>query len=182
MSHVLGIDLSLTGTGVVHLVLGKPVIRVRIESKQKGTARLIEIEEKLKSIINAHPLLDLVLIEGYAYAAANQAHQTGELGGVIRVMLNKKMLRWIEVAPSQVKKFAIGKGNAKKDLVLLNVFKKWGVEFETSDEADAFVLAKIGQALLNDDHDQNNKDSLRQYQLEVIEELYKKYKEVLPNG
>jgi hypothetical protein len=55
----------------------------------------------------------------------------------------------------------------------MNVYKKWGVEFSSSDEADAFVLAKIGQALLGGNED------LTKYQAEVIDELRKKYKGVL---
>jgi crossover junction endodeoxyribonuclease RuvC len=142
--------------------------------------RLVDIEARLNHIIDTALLVDLVLLEGYAYAAQNQAHQIGELGGVIRRMLHKRMQRWIEVAPSQVKKFAAGKGNAKKDLIIMQVYKRWGVEFTNSDEADAFVLAKIGQALVekwDPDHEDNN--PLTTFQWEVILDLRKKYKEVL---
>ena len=169
-----GIDASLTGTGVAYLI-DKKLQRVSLlASKKIGVQRVVDIEDKLKHHIDACPA-GLILIEGYAYAAANQAHQIGELGGVIRRMLHRRNVNWIEVAPSQLKKFATGKGNCKKDLVLLNVFKKWGVEFQTNDEADAFVLAMIGQALLGIDIGYG-----AQYQSEVISELLKKYKEVLP--
>lgn len=168
----LGIDASLTGTGTSLIRSNGIAATNRIASKHTGIARLINIEDRLKYIVDTNKL-NLVLIEGYAYAAQNQAHQIGELGGVIRRMLYKKQLPWVEVSPSQVKKFATGKGNAKKDLIIMNVFKKWGQEFETSDEADAFVLAKIGQVLLNG-------GEITQYQSEVIEEISKKYKEVLP--
>jgi crossover junction endodeoxyribonuclease RuvC len=171
MINILGIDASLTGTGVV-LLSDNVKDHRRIESKNTGVKRLIEIEDILKNIVDAVPI-DLVVIEDYAYSKGNQAHQVGELGGVIRRMLFKKMQKWIVVAPSQVKKFATGKGNANKDLVLMNVYKKWGVEFSSSDEADAFVLAKIGQALLGGNED------LTKYQAEVIDELRKKYKEAL---
>ena len=168
MKCTVGIDASLTGTGVVALWSEKTEKSTRIESKYTGVKRLVDIESRLKCILDNLILTDLVLIEGYAYAAQNQAHQIGELGGVIRRMLHKRMTKWIEVSPAQVKKFATGKGNSKKDIVLMNVYKKWGVEFATSDEADAFVLAKIGQVLLGAD------EKLTNYQEEVITELRKK--------
>jgi crossover junction endodeoxyribonuclease RuvC len=124
----LGIDASLTGTGIAYIINNMLIQKNRLNTKSTGVKRLIEIEDKLKASIDSFAP-NLVLIEGYAYAAQNQAHQIGELGGVIRRMLHKSMVPWIEVAPSQVKKFATGKGNAKKELIIMNVYKKWGVEF-----------------------------------------------------
>lgn len=180
MPCVIGIDASLTGTGVAVIAGGKNIeSHCRIESKYTGVKRLVDIEARLKHILDAAILVDLVLLEGYAYAAQNQAHQIGELGGVIRRMLHNRTQRWIEVSPSQVKKFATGKGNAKKDLIIMQVYKRWGVEFSTSDEADAFVLAKIGQALMEKWDQKYDDEPLVTFQWEVIAELRKKYKEVL---
>ena len=52
------------------------------------------------------------------------------------------------VAPQALKKFVTGKGNVKKDQMKLAVFKRWGVEFPTTDETDAYALAQWGQARL----------------------------------
>lgn len=175
MSTTVGIDASLTGTGVVALSNFSGLsMHTRIESKYTEVKRLIDIEDRLKRILDNLILTDLVLIEGYSFGSKGKSvYQIGELGGVIRRMLHRKMIRWIEVTPSQVKKFATGKSQAKKELMIMHVYKRWNVEFSTSDEADAYVLAKIGQALLGD------KEQLTQYQMEVIMELRKKYGEVL---
>lgn len=179
MFVTIGIDASLTGTGVVVLAGDGDILwNQRMDTKAKGVARLIDIEDRIKHIIEMFTP-DLVSIEGYAYAAQNQAHQIGELGGVIRAMLHKHNIRWIEIPPAQVKKFATGKGNAQKDFVMLNVYKKWGAEFSSNDEADAFVLAKIGQALMEYDRDprdivQRWQKKYTQYQVEVLEEVKKK--------
>lgn len=175
MPITTGLDVSLTSTGAVRLLNNNMVNNAAIGSKFLGVHRLVDIEEKVNIFLNQCSD-DLVLIEDYAFSKANKAHQMGELGGVIRRMLFKKQIRWIVVGTSQLKKFATGKGNCPKDLILMNVYKKWGVEFATSDEADAYVLARIGQALLN----QENSPELTKYQLEVLTELRKKYKEVLP--
>ena len=44
-----------------------------------------------------------------------------------------------------------GSGTSKKEKVLLEVYKKWGFDAPTNNIADAFVLAKIGQAILGVD-------------------------------
>jgi crossover junction endodeoxyribonuclease RuvC len=183
MSTIIGIDASLTGTGVAVIDNGKMKNHERIESKQTGVRRLIEIESRLKYIIDSQLLVntktDMVVIEEYAWGAKGRAtYQIGELGGVIRRMLHHQMVRWIEVNPSHVKKFAAGSGNAKKEQVLMQVYKRWGIEFATSDEADAFVLAKIGEVLLGIKTG-NWTGHLTTFQTEVIMELLKKYKEVL---
>jgi len=178
MSISLGLDLSLAGTGIVALgtVEGQEIMHEsRIESAKHGVQRVLEIESEVTAVITKYKP-SLVCLEGYAFARANQAHQIGELGGVIRRMLTIIMGEelWIEVSPGQVKKFATGSGNAKKDQVMLGAYKRWGYEADNSDLADAFVLAKIGQILLQGGLEceqlQNNE------QRAVIKELEKKFK------
>ena len=58
------------------------------------------------------------------------------------------MLRWhltdiaptFEVATTTLKKFATERGNAKKELVLLRIAKRYDVEFDSNDEYDSFAL------------------------------------------
>lgn len=147
---IVGIDASLTNTGIVVIedkgMLLQPVyFSTVITSQVAGVRRLIDLRNQVHScLVDA----DLIVIEGYAYAAANQAHQVGEFGGVLRVMFHEEGFSWIEVAPSQLKQFACGNGNAPKELILQQVYKRWGVEMKTSHEADAYVLARLGAAYL----------------------------------
>ncbi len=144
---IIGIDASLTATGWCVLD-GEHVDTGRIRSKLKGVERLLEIEGELLKMLTAfNPAL--VCIEGYSFGSKGMAvYQIGELGGIIRRLLHVHSIPWIEIAPVSVKKFATGKGNTKKEQVIAHVLSRWGVHFDTSDEADAFVLAKIGEALL----------------------------------
>ena len=57
----------------------------------------------------------------------------------------------MEVAPTSLKKFVTGKGNAKKDLMLLSVYKRWGFDTTNDNKADAYGLAQFGRALLGFD-------------------------------
>jgi len=84
--------------------------------------------------------VDLVVIEGYAFARANRAHQIGELGGVLRVAFAEAGVPLVEVAPMARAKYATGKGNAKKEAVLVEAVKRLGYEGSSNDEADALWL------------------------------------------
>jgi crossover junction endodeoxyribonuclease RuvC len=162
MAVVAGLDLSLTSTGIAVLRDGVLVESITLEPRCKsGIERLLEIEGAVKHMVEMYSP-ELCVIEGYAFARPNQAHQIGELGGIIRRLLWVMNKPFVVVAPAAAKKFATGKGNAKKDVILQQVLKRWGIEFQTSDEADAFVLAKIGEAL------QGRRDELTAFQAEVI--------------
>ena len=59
------------------------------------------------------------------------------------IILIQNDIKYKIVTPGELKKFITGKGQAKKDLILLNVFKRWGVEFDNSDLADAYGLSRM---------------------------------------
>ncbi len=147
MSVVIGIDPSLNNTAYCILGGSEPVIGKVAVGKRRGMERLFYIEGDIGALLVAyHP--DLIVIEGYSYASTHQAHQAGELGGILRRLFFRECIPWVEVAPPTLKKFVTGKGNADKNLVMLNVYKRWGVETGSDDEADAYGLAKAGQYLL----------------------------------
>ena len=70
---------------------------------------------------------------------------------------------FLVVPPARLR--SLPAGNAKKDEVRLEVYKRWGFEAPTNDEVDAYVLARIGLAYLGYD------DKLIKPQLEVIKDL-----------
>jgi len=173
-SPVMGIDPSLNNTAYCFLgVQEQPkTCKIRV-GKKKGVPRLLHIERNIEPLLLSYQP-ELIVIEGYSYASTNQAHQTGELGGILRRMFHIYGVRWIEVAPPILKKFITGKGNADKNLVLLNVYKRWGLDLKSDDEADAFGLAKIGTYLLGAD----DSDLIRPQQ-EALKKIREKMKEGL---
>ena len=149
MSYYIGIDPSLTGCAVAVIdETGKLIESYRFENKLKGVERLIYIRNCVNEVIKKYrENIEMVGIEGYARGAMNRREEAGELGGILRVLIYESFIAYTDIAPSQIKKFATGKGNTQKDHVLLAVYKKWGVEFRTNDEADAFVAAQIVRAM-----------------------------------
>ncbi len=76
---------------------------------------------------------------------------------------------YIEIPPLRLKQFATNKAAAEKDLVIKEIYKRWGVEFKTNDEADAYVLAQIARAVKLTDR--NEELNLTQFQCEVVDKI-----------
>lgn len=141
MSHIIGLDLSLTSTG--YSVGGTTGC---IASKLTGTARLVEIRDKISRIIDEFSVRGAA-VEGYAFSARNsQSHKIGELGGVIRVMMFEKSIPFVEIPPTSRAKFATGRGNAAKSEVISAVSARTGKIWSgkgADDECDAWLLEEM---------------------------------------
>jgi crossover junction endodeoxyribonuclease RuvC len=143
--YIIGIDQSLTSTGIVCLENDKIKNQFLISSEEKGVERLIEIKEKVKNILN-NQRPNIVVLEGYSFGSRGRAtFSLGELGGILKVLITELNYRLYIVPSTTWKKFITDKGNCKKDLVLMKVFKKYNVEFNDNNLCDAFCLAKFIQ-------------------------------------
>ncbi len=147
---VVGIDASLTSTGVAAINLDTGVTSVdRIESKPGGASlalrhqRLMSIRRRLAEWTS---MADLVVLEGLAFASSTgQATERAGLWWLIVDSLGPTYLPVAVVAPTARAKYATGKGNAKKDAVLAAVIRRYvDVDVSGNDEADALVLAAMG--------------------------------------
>jgi len=153
MPIVMGLDLSLTATGVVAVDDNWRIVERRLITstpKEENTPRLTKIAISIMlSVGKIRP--DLVTIEGPAFGISKTTSifQLGELAGIVKRDLFTTNFPFIIVPPSQLKKFVTGKGNAKKDLMLLAVHKKYGEDFEDDNLCDAYVLARYGFQFLN---------------------------------
>lgn len=144
--RIAGIDLSLTSTGIC--IDGSSQI---ISLNLRGAERLSTIAHKIIDICITNNV-GLVVIEGYSYASQNsRAHSIGELGGCVRMLLWENNIPFVDVPPSIRAKFASGKGNSSKAIVIESVKKITGISFDgkgADDCCDAFVLEQIGLAKL----------------------------------
>lgn len=144
---VLGIDPSLNATALVTLSRAAPErtvdSRVLNPGKLRGMERLFVLRDKLRAHLREHPP-ELVVLEGYAFAAKGRAHAAGEWGALIRADLYALDLPTLVVPPSTLKLFAAGKGNADKDAVMAAVRERWGYDPGDDNLADAYALARLG--------------------------------------
>lgn len=145
----VGIDLSWTRTALVALDLGagnRADRTLSIPTQPKlfacRQARLRHIRQAVLEFVNdVGP--QLVAVEGYSFGSKAGRELAGELGGAVRLALWEDAVPFIDVPPTTLKKFVTGKGNCEKNLILREVFRKWGYAAEGDDEADAFALAKL---------------------------------------
>lgn len=142
----VGMDPSFNGFAIIVLDKDANIVEQKLIAstpKAEIEDRLMELEEAYSFIPNIL-CLHSVFLEGPAYLANGQfALQMGALHFMIRLMLKKRGINYHIIAPGTLKKFVTGKGNAKKDLILLKVYKKWGVEFDNDNLADAYGLARM---------------------------------------
>ncbi len=138
MIRVVGLDLSLTATGVA------TEARVRVlRPRTKGAARLNWIScEVDTACVGA----DVVVVEGPSYGSEHsQQFSLGKLFGVIEVILFRRQVPLVEVSPKARAKFATGNGNANKDQVLAAAVRA-GAEVDDNNAADAYWLRAMGLA------------------------------------
>lgn len=162
LTGVVGLDLSLKAAGIV---------RIGCEMSSDGECKRLQVEgdtigtepgygelwrryrysmEEIRKRIGPD---DVVFIEDYAFKAFGSSIVTlAELGGLVKMMLKQRTGIWpVTVSPSTVKKFlkkSGQKGQIKKDMMPVEVHRKFGVECESHDEYVAYALAELGwQAL-----------------------------------
>lgn len=150
---VVGLDLSLTATGIATL-RGHTAPKVQtLRSKGAKDASLDERTMRLhnlaRDIIIAACIADVVVIEQPAYnQTGGSHHDRSGLWWLVVDGLAFEELKVVEVTPQAVKKYATGKGNASKDQVAIATTKRYpNVDVTNNNEADAFVLAAIGARL-----------------------------------
>jgi crossover junction endodeoxyribonuclease RuvC len=139
---IVALDPSVTATGCASAAGVRSII-----GRGQGMARLARLRDEIRDeILGA----DVVIIEGYSFGspkgAANRAHQLGELGGVIRLMLHDLAIPHVDVPPANLKQYACGRGNASKEEVLTAAVRRLGYPGSSKDEADALWLYAMGTA------------------------------------
>ncbi len=135
---VVGLDLSLTGTGIATWKAAD-VIR----SRDTGHTRLAVLLSHVGARCHG---ADLVVVEGPAFGAKGSAyHQLAGLWWLVAHQLFTQSVPYAVVSPAAVKQYATSKGNAGKDMVLANVVRRFSdVDVNDNNAADALVLAAMG--------------------------------------
>lgn len=142
----VGMDPSYNGFGII-IVDSEAVLvdQILLKSNTKFEAedRIIQLEKGF-AFISTLIGLKTVYIEGPAYSSSGAFQlQMGALHYYLRVFFRKNEVKFKVIAPGTLKKFVTGTGVAKKELILLKTYKRWGVEFDDNNLADAYGLARL---------------------------------------
>src|SRR5208337_2480042 len=171
--RVLGLDLSLTGTGWVRWGSEYQWDSGLIDTdKLVGLDRMDYILKQIMNIIELPngwlPSEILVVMEDFSFASKGSSlFQIAGLGYIIRHWLWTQEIPFVLVPPTVLKKFVGGAGNIDKNLMLLKTYKLWGQEFSDDNICDAYGLSRIGRAIIGWDTE------LHAYQKEALKQLDK---------
>lgn len=144
---VLGIDLSLTSTGLAAVgwnPQGQAEVETgRVRSRLAGHDRL---EEILAVVVRTARTAELVVIEGLAFAAHDTGRQNAGLNWMVRHELWRHGIAVALCPPANRIQYALGKGVGSKDAVLAAAVLRYRehVTLTGNDEADAMILAAMG--------------------------------------
>ena len=149
----MGLDLSLTGTGVVVLDGNAGLLEshtfgyeLRAASQREQIERLISIADKIVGIVRRvqQDARASVFIEGFAFGKKMRAHQLGELHGVVKTQLALACSVMPDVvAPTSCRSKVLGKGNVKKEAVK-EMLEEHGISLTDHNQRDAYVVARYG--------------------------------------
>jgi Holliday junction resolvasome RuvABC endonuclease subunit len=160
----IGIDQSLTGFAMCAVEIADPTHYEAwvFTSPYRGVQRLDDIAHFIAGKMNllednSNDVYDIAM-EG-TVLQSHAASVLGELAGVVKLVLfslfedatNELLKTPLQVPPMTLKKFVSGKGTATKDMMLLNVYKRYGVELTDNNAADAYGLARIASEFVIDD-------------------------------
>lgn len=144
---VMGIDAS-TRSGVVCLSDDpKFYFSTELENKKlKGLDRVVWFKDSVGKLLDTYKPI-LAVIEDYGYANSFTLVPLVEIGTVVRLACRERNINMVFIPPTSLKSAIANSGSAKKELMLMEIYKRWGFEAATNNIADAYGLAKIGQML-----------------------------------
>ena len=169
MSHVVGLDLSLTAAGIVTDEGEDTIKALELPSRPSELDRLRRLHKHVAAI-DARVVAEeaeLIVVEGYSYGSKFSRETMGELGGAVRLCLYQRGLPFTIIPPKRLKKWATNDGNASKEKVLIAAIRETAAshfDIGNNNEADAFFLWQMGTAFLTG-------SLLPKYRKEVLESV-----------
>jgi len=140
-----GIDLSFTETGIVLLDQNSKIVEEMIigsDKKDSYEKRIYNIYDRCRWVSDVSHL-KMINIEGLSYGSIGKIAELGALHYFFRVKFFENKSPYIITTPTELKKFITGKGNSKKEIMIKEIYKKWGADFNNNNLADAYALAKF---------------------------------------
>lgn len=141
MKAVIGLDLSLTSTGICDQYGNPSTCAGRANL---GDRRLHFIGGAIYALVAGAP--DLAVIESIA-SQSQRGSDLGMVHGVVRYELMRADVPYALVNPVHLKLYATGKSSGPgtdKSGMALAAYKRGGMEFLNDDECDAWWLRAMG--------------------------------------
>lgn len=119
----------------------------KVEKQDKLPAFILQCLEDDSNLISIIRGSNLVVIEK-PFGLKGYANILFELLGIVKFFCIVNTVKFVEIPPMTLKKFATNSGKAQKSDMVLKAFKEFKVEGATEDEIDAFFCALVGDCLI----------------------------------
>lgn len=137
--NILALDIS-TNTGWCTKTSSGTWKLTPKKDESKGM-RLVRFRAKISEICNLEKI-DIIIFEQMAVYSKFPNFVAAEMQGVLKLYCEENKIEYKSYAPTQIKKFATGKGNAKKSEMIVAA-RKYNPKVETDDEADSIILYQL---------------------------------------
>jgi Holliday junction resolvasome RuvABC endonuclease subunit len=117
-----------------------------VKRDESSGMRLIRFKSKLKEIIPIEEI-NLVVFERSQGFHQNAVIVQSELHGCLKLFCEESGIEYRAFSPGEIKKFATGKGNAKKEDMIKSAQEKYGYNGNDDNEADAIHLYQLAKSM-----------------------------------
>ena len=184
----LGLDLSVTSTGYSFVSNGKVesgLIKTKPKDFPNSLVRACFIAGNITGLFGKRKP-DFICIEDYFLPipgiksiSPKTVAQLIELGTLVRFAILERSIPFTVVTTGQMKKFVTGNGRSDKAATMLGLYKRWEIDVDKNDMADATGLALLGRSLFALMIDKPtevcyNNVELTKPQLETLRDVFKK--------
>lgn len=145
MKNILALDLGTNcgyacGNGNSHF---SGVWNLRPGRYEGGGMRFVKFRKNLNDFVDAYKTIDGVFFEEVRrHRGTDAAHVYGGLMATLTAWCEEKKIPYEGVPVGAIKKFATGKGNADKPMMIAAA-QSWGYEPEDDNEADAIAILRL---------------------------------------
>jgi len=112
---------------------------------------MVEIDRELFKLKEDGEIRKIAM-EGYSMFEKFGQHASGEVGAAIKLTIlgcfdaQDPRAYPLIVQPQTLKKFVSGSGNTRKDMIPKEILKRWAMDFNDPNIAEAYALARVAHA------------------------------------
>ena len=140
---ILALDIAThCGWAISNGIYGEWDLRPKRD--ESSGMRLIRFKSKLKEIIETESI-NLIVFERPGGIHRGAIIVQSELQGILKEYCEEKKIEYKGYSSMEIKKFATGKGNCKKDLMIEFARKKYNYQGDNDNEADALHLLNLAK-------------------------------------